>query len=84
MRKKNCSLVFISQDYFKTPKVIRGNCDTIVITGITSKKDLQLIYQDISKGEPFDVFKSMVEKSTIGNDVFVKSNGEYLINQDWK
>ena len=84
MRKKNCTLVFISQDYFRTPKIIRGNCDTIVITGISSKKDLQLIYQDISNGEPFDNFRELVDRSTGNNGVFVKSSGKYLINQNWK
>lgn len=83
MRKKNCTLIFISQDYFKTPKIIRGNCDTIVITGITSKRDLQLIYQDINTGEPFDEFKDLISQATNGNGVFVKSSGKYLVNQDW-
>lgn len=82
MRKKNCTLIFISQDYFKTPKVIRGNCDTIVITKITSNKDLQLIYQDVNQGESFDEFRQTVMHAT-ADGVFTKTGNKYLVNETW-
>jgi GTPase SAR1 family protein len=82
MRKKNCTLIFISQDYFKTPKIIRGNCDTIAITKIASNKDLQLVYQDINQGESFDEFREAITNAT-ADGVFVKSGGKYLVNESW-
>ena len=42
-RKLNISLVFISQSYFKVPKIIRLNATHYFIMRIPNKKELQQI-----------------------------------------
>ena len=58
-RKRNCSLIFISQDYYSTPIKIRRNCTHIIFTKINSDIDLQNIYRDLTKQvfRTFDEFK---------------------------
>ena len=42
-RKLNISLAFISQSYFKVPKIIRLNSRHYIIMKILNKRDLQQI-----------------------------------------
>ena len=51
MRKKNCSMIFITQNYFETPKTIRKNCDYFFFTSLSSGNELSQIYQDLAKNE---------------------------------
>ena len=71
MRKKNCSLVFISQDYFQTPKAIRRNCNLFILTNTTSEKDLQMIHQDLARDMDFAAFKTMFREATTNNSILV-------------
>ena len=71
MRKRNCSLVFIGQDYFQTPKPIRRNCNLFILTRSTSEKDLQQIHQDLAKELDFTDFKNLFREATAGQSVLV-------------
>jgi hypothetical protein len=51
MRKKNCSMIFITQNYFETPKTIRKNCDYFLFTSLSGENDLSEIYQDQAKND---------------------------------
>jgi len=51
MRKKNCSMIFITQNYFQTPKTIRKNCDYFFFTSLSSENELSEIYQDLAKND---------------------------------
>jgi hypothetical protein len=51
MRKKNCSMIFITQNYFETPKTIRKNCDYFFFTSLSSENELSEIYQDLAKND---------------------------------
>jgi hypothetical protein len=51
MRKKNCSMIFITQNYFETPKTIRKNCDYFLFTSLSSENELSEIYQDLAKND---------------------------------
>lgn len=51
MRKKNCSMIFITQNYFETPKTIRKNCDYFLFTSLSSGNELSQIYQDLAKND---------------------------------
>ena len=51
MRKKNCSMIFITQNYFETPKTIRKNCDYFLFTSLSSQNELSQIYQDLAKND---------------------------------
>ena len=63
-RKRNCSLVYLAQDYFSTPLKIRRNCTHLIFTKINSDNDLRNIWGDVAKQdfETFNQFKRMVER----------------------
>ena len=64
MRKKNCSLVFIGQDYFQTPRAIRRNCNLFIMTMSVSENDLRQIHQDLARELTFEVFRKMFHEAT--------------------
>lgn len=45
-RKQNLSTIFISQSYFKIPKMIRQNADYMILKKINSSKDLKRIVSE--------------------------------------
>ena len=51
MRKKNCSMIFITQNYFETPKTIRKNCDYFFFTALSSENEITQIYLDLAKND---------------------------------
>ena len=44
------SMCYLSQSYFKTPKIIRLQCNYIILKKLSSKKDLSLILNEFSLG----------------------------------
>ena len=71
MRKKNCSLVFVGQDYFQTPKPIRRNCNIFIFTKSVSEKDLRQIHQDLAREMTFEEFKKMFKAATDRGNILV-------------
>ena len=71
MRKKNCSLVFIGQDYFQTPRAIRRNCNLFIMTTSVSENDLRQIHQDLAKELTFEVFRKMFHEATANHSVLI-------------
>lgn len=63
-RKMNCSCIFISQSYFDIPKLIRKQCNYIVLRKVHSTKDLLRILQEYSLGLDIETLNSMYEKCT--------------------
>lgn len=49
-RKKNCSLIFITQSYYQMPKTLRGNCDVMCILKVNTARDLGRICSEYSLG----------------------------------
>lgn len=47
---KGVSCVYLSQNYFKTPKTVRINCSYIVLKKLSSTRDLGLILNDYNLG----------------------------------
>ena len=45
-RKKNCSLIYISQSYYAIPKMIRNNMTYLIIKQISSMKNLTMISRE--------------------------------------
>lgn len=46
-RKKNCSLIYLTQSYFSTPKDIRLQCNYFIIYQIANKREVNEILSDI-------------------------------------
>lgn len=50
-RKLNVSVIYLSQNFFGTPKPIRVNCSHIIIKKLSSMRDLGMIIKDFSLGQ---------------------------------
>ena len=49
-RKRGVSIIYLSQSFFKIPKVIRSNCNYFVILKLSGKRDLNLIMSEFELG----------------------------------
>ena len=57
-RHKNCSVIYLSQSFYKTPKDIRLNCSHFCIYDVPSKNEIGLITRELG------VIKEQYEKAT--------------------
>ena len=55
-RKFNTSVVYISQSYFKIPKIIRDNASFIVLKKINDERELKTIHSIYANHSSFDDF----------------------------
>jgi len=60
-RKLNCSVIFISQSYFRIPKIIRNNCSYMVLLKLSGNREVNLILSEfglgVSKEELTEIYK---------------------------
>lgn len=49
-RKLNVSVIFISQSYFKIPKIIRNNCNYMVILKLSGNREVNVILSEFGLG----------------------------------
>jgi GTPase SAR1 family protein len=49
-RKLNVSIVFLSQSYYKIPKIIRSNCSYLVILKMSGLRDVSMIMSEFGLG----------------------------------
>ena len=57
-RHKNCSIIYLSQSFYKTPKDIRLNCSHFCIYDVPSKNEIGLITRELG------VTKEQYERAT--------------------
>ena len=67
-RKLNISIVFITQSYFKVPKIVRLNSTDFFIMKIPNKRELQQIALNHSSDIDFKDFMKIL-KSTLQNHI---------------
>jgi len=78
-RKLGCSLIFLTQTFYGTPKIIRQNTRYFVILKIAGGRDLSMILKDVAvdktKNELLDIYKHATSQKfnvliidTEGND----------------
>jgi hypothetical protein len=70
-RKKNCSLVYITQSYYAVPKMIRNNMTYLIIKQISSMKNLTMIAREFDLGLPKDVLTDMYKDATADKQNFL-------------
>lgn len=70
-RKKNISCVYISQSYYQTPKIIRTQCNYIVLKKINSNKDLSLILSEFPIDRTLDEIKQIYHNCSKGIQQFL-------------
>jgi hypothetical protein len=63
-RKKNVSVIFLSQSYFKIPKIIRNNCSYHVILKLSGNREVNIIMSEFGLGVTKDQLMKMYEHST--------------------
>jgi ABC-type dipeptide/oligopeptide/nickel transport system ATPase component len=63
-RKKNCSLVYISQSYYAVPKFIRNNMTYLIIKQISSLKNLTMIAREFDINLSKDTLVKIYEDAT--------------------
>ena len=63
-RKKNCSLIYLTQSYFSTPKDIRLQCNYFVFYNIANERELSEIKRDHCLDIDKDTFKSYFKEAT--------------------
>ena len=79
-RKLNISLVFITQSYFKVPKVVRLNTSHFFIAKIPNKRELQEIAinhsSDINTKDFANIYRKCTDEpySFLVNDTMLASN----------
>lgn len=83
-RKKNCTIVYISQNYYSIPKVIRGNVNVICISQIVSKKDKNAVHHDINRGEEFVEFDRLCDQAKKCKGILMIVDNQYCVNPDLK
>jgi hypothetical protein len=63
-RKLNCSVIFISQSFFRIPKIIRLQCNYLILLKLGSKRDLNLILSDYGLGVDKDELMGIYKDAT--------------------
>jgi ABC-type dipeptide/oligopeptide/nickel transport system ATPase component len=49
-RKLNCSVIYISQSYFKIPKIIRNNCSYMCLLKLSGQREVNMILSEFGLG----------------------------------
>lgn len=63
-RKKNCSLIYLTQSYFSTPKDIRLQCNYFIFYYISNGRELNEIQRDHCLEIDKDTFKTYFKEAT--------------------
>lgn len=63
-RKKNASLIYISQSFYQVPKLIRDNINYLIIKQVSSMKNLTMIMRECSLGIDKKQLKDMYNDAT--------------------
>jgi hypothetical protein len=73
-RKKNLTMFFISQSFFKIPKIIRQQMQYLLLLKMSSGKDLRLIVSDFALGLEIDELQKIYKDATKEQFNFLKIN----------
>lgn len=63
-RKLNVSCIFISQSYFRIPKIIRNNCSYLVLLKLSGHREINLILSESGLGLDKNQLLKMYEEAT--------------------
>lgn len=63
-RKKNCSIIYISQSFYAVPKLIRDNINYLIIKQVSSMKNLTMIARECSLGIDKTQLKKIYDDAT--------------------
>jgi len=63
-RKKNCSVIFLAQNYYQVSKVIRCNCSYLAILKLSGSRDCRMILSELGLGLDKDQLIKLYEYAT--------------------
>jgi len=63
-RKLNVSVIFISQSYFKIPKIIRNNCSYMVLLKLSGQREVNIILSEFGLGITKDELVAIYQYAT--------------------
>jgi len=63
-RKLNVSVIFISQSYFKIPKIIRNNCSYMILLKLSGNREVNIILSEFGLGVTKDQLIKIYEYAT--------------------
>ena len=63
-RKLNCSVIFISQSYFKIPKIIRNNCSYMILLKLSGQREVNVILSEFGLGVTKEQLIELYEYAT--------------------
>ena len=63
-RKLNCSVVYLSQSFFRIPKIIRNNCSYMVILKLSGNREVNMILSEFGLGVSREQLLAMYEYAT--------------------
>lgn len=70
-RKKNCSIIYISQSFYAVPKLIRDNISYLIIKQVSSMKNLTMICRECSLGIEKQQLKKIYDDATQSKQDFL-------------
>lgn len=70
-RKKNCSIIYISQSFYAVPKLIRDNISYLIIKQVSSMKNLTMICRECSLGIDKKQLKRIYDDATQSKQDFL-------------
>jgi hypothetical protein len=63
-RKKGASIMFLSQSYYNTPKIIRQNVNYVVILKLGGTRDINSLLREVSIGLTKEQLLEMYKEAT--------------------
>lgn len=63
-RKRNCSIVYISQSFYAIPSMIRNNINYLIIKQVSSMRNLTMIMRECSLGITKEALTTMYKEAT--------------------
>ena len=63
-RKLNCSVIFISQSFFRIPKIIRNNCSYMILLKLSGNREVNMILSEFGLGVTKEELLQLYEYAT--------------------
>jgi hypothetical protein len=63
------SMLYLTQAYYKVPKVIRGQCNYIFILKVQQLRDLRMILSEFALGATVQEIQALYKKCCVNNDI---------------
>lgn len=83
-RKKNANMVYISQDYYSIPKMIRRNMTYLIIKQLSSMKNLTMIAREFDIGIPKQELINIYKEATKSKQDFLMLDLEAPPNERFR